>query len=129
MTELGFSGSLASVKVYDDALDAAQVKEASGAVVITGQITSGGSAVAGATVYYKLSANAAVNPLGSVTADGSGNYTIPALQNTGPWYIAATKRGYEVSADYAPAPSVTTTDLTGKNIASTRFLPPRYPAK
>ena len=113
----GFSGSMASLKVYSETLTAADIKSLSGVSAISGQVTSGGSAVAGATVYYKLSANASVSPLGSVTTDASGNYMIGVTQNTGPYYIAATKLGYFLSADYDPAPAVTTTDITGINFS------------
>ena len=118
---LAFSGSLASLQVYSEALAAADIKSLSGVMGISGQVTSGGSAVAGATVYYKLSANASVSPLGSVTTDASGNYMIGVPKNTGPYYIAATKTGYVLSADYDPAPSVTTADVAGINFPLVRL--------
>lgn len=115
-----FSGSIASLKVYGEALTAADVKTLSGAAFITGQVTSGGNPVSGATVYYKLSANASVGPLGTVITDGSGNYTIGVQQNTGPYYLAAGKAGYLTSGDSA-GQSVGTSDVTGVNISLTQL--------
>jgi hypothetical protein len=112
---LAFTGSMASLQVYSEALTASDIKTLSGAVFITGQVTAqvvGGTPIAGATVYYKLSANASVSPLGSATTDASGNYAIAVPQNTGPYYIAAGKTGY-VTSDDSPPTSVTTTDVTG----------------
>ena len=114
-----FSGSMAALNVFSEALAAADVKSLSSCVFITGQVTSGGTGVSGATVYYKLSANASVSPLGTVVTDGSGNYTIAVPANLGTVYIAAGKTGYVTSSDYSPAPSVTTTDISGINFSLT----------
>ena len=85
-----FGGSIATLKVYDVAATAAEMLAAyrEKGAYITGNIKSGGVNISGATVYYNTVANASVNSVGSVTTDASGNYSLPVLQNTGPWYIA-----------------------------------------
>ena len=113
-----FSGSMASLQVYAETLAASDVKTLSGSAFITGQVTSGGSAVSGATVYYKLSANATTGPLGTTVADASGNYTIALPQNTGTVYVAAGKTGYVTSADSSQ--SVATSDISGVNFSLTQ---------
>ncbi len=115
--DIGFTGSMAALKVYGIALTQSQIASLLGTVTISGQVTDGVSPVAGATVAYKLSANALVSPLGTVVTDATGNYSFAVAPNSGPYYIAATKTGYFSSADYSPAPSTGNTDVTGIDIA------------
>ena len=110
---LPFTGSMASLKVYGGALTATQINSLVGTVSITGTVTSDGSPLAGATVYYKLSPDATTSPLGTVTTDANGEYSIGVLANSGTYYIAAGKTGYISSDDYSPAPTVESTNITG----------------
>lgn len=69
---------------------------------------SGNAGVAGATVAYSGAAS------GSVTADGSGNYTIPGLLN-GAYTITPSKTGYTFS------PTSANETLSGSNITGVNF--------
>ena len=115
-TELGFTGSLASLQVYDEALTAAQVIQASGLIVVSGQVTTGGEPVSGAAVSYSTAPNPTVSPVGTALTDASGNYYLGVPPNTGTIYLAASKASYVTSPDSAPQ-SVTTTDIIGINFS------------
>ena len=84
---------------------------------IKGTVTSGGNPLAGATVYYSLTSG---GPYSTTTTASDGTYSILVSNNTGPYYIKAGKDGYITSAEYSPAPSVGTTDVTGINFSLTQ---------
>ncbi len=69
-----------------------------------------GSLGAGATVAYTGTAS------GSVTADGSGNYTIPSLAN-GSYTITPSKGGYVFSPSSSPQ-TVSGSNITGVNFTT-----------
>ena len=72
---------------------------------------SGSAGVAGATVAYSGTAS------GSVTADGSGNYTIPGLAN-GPYTITPSLSSYSFSPSSANE-TVSGSNITGVNFTAT----------
>lgn len=73
-----------------------------------------------ATVYYATTTG---GPYQTVTAASNGTYQIPVDDNSGPYYIKASKLGYITSAEYSPAPSLGTSDVTGINF-TLAGLPP-----
>ncbi|MCB1130411.1 MAG: hypothetical protein KDN05_04725 [Verrucomicrobiae bacterium] len=116
-----FSGSIASVQVYDDALSGAQVREASGVVLVTGQVTTGGDPVNRAAVSYATAPNPTASPAGTVFTDASGNYTLPVPVNAGTIYVAVAADGYATSADSEQ--TVAATDIGNVDFSVT-LLPP-----
>ena len=122
LLKLGYSfgsrqltGQIDDFRIYNTALTADQVTAIYGIYLakIRGQVTdSGSSPVSGATVSYKLSSGSTWS---TVTTDSGGNYAIPAPSNSGPYDVKAGATGYVTSTNYSPAPSVTTSDVTGIN--------------
>ena len=110
-----FTGSMAALKIYGGALTQSQITALLSTVNISGQVSSGGSPVAGATVAYKLSANALNSPLGTTLTDNNGNYTFSVDASSGTYYIAATKTGFFPSADTSAA--VANANITGVNFS------------
>ncbi len=87
----------------------------SGAVAFKSVLSISGSAgVSGATVSYSGTAS------GSVTADGSGNYTIPNLLN-GSYTITPSKIGYTFSPTNSNQ-TVNGADITGVNFTATPIV-------
>ena len=78
--------------------------------VISGYVKVGGVGLSGATAYLKQSANADQSPLYTLTTDSNGFYSQYVNQNSGTWYVAATKTGYNLVRDNASQPNITTTD-------------------
>jgi hypothetical protein len=66
--------------------------------IVSGKVTDGTNPVAGATVYFKLSAPANVSPLFTATTNGSGNYSI-SLPPSASWHSTVGKPTYDFSAD------------------------------
>jgi hypothetical protein len=66
--------------------------------LVSGKVTDGTNPVAGATVYFKLSAPANFSPLFTATTNGSGNYSV-SLPPSASWHSTAGKATYDFSAD------------------------------
>lgn len=77
----------------------------------SGSSISGNAGVAGALVSYTGTAS------GNVTADGSGNYTIPGLAN-GSYTITPTKAGYTFSPSNR-SETVSSSNITGVDFTAT----------
>lgn len=77
---------------------------------------SGSAGVAGATVSYTGTSS------GSVTADGSGNYTIPGLAN-GSYTITPSLAGYTFSPT-SQSETISGSNITGVNFTATPLPPP-----
>ena len=74
--------------------------------------TSAGAGIPDATVCFKTSPNASVDPLYTVTTDASGNYS-KALVN-GTWYVVAWKWGYLL-------PTEQMVTVNGANVSNINF--------
>jgi len=112
-----FSGSIASLKVYSEALSAADILTLSGIVTykITGVVRAGGSPLSGATVCLNTSANATVNPVASFTTGTDGSYSFTVQPGT--YYVAAKKTGYAPKPTPDLTVTVTNADVGGKDFA------------
>ena len=121
VTELGFTGSLASVQVYGAALSEAQVKEASAVIYVTGQVTTGAEPLNRAAVSYATTPNPTASPLNTVLTDASGNYTLPVPINAGTVYVGVAADGYATSADSQQ--TIAAADINNVNFSLT-LLPP-----
>ena len=114
---MGFSGSIASLKVYSEALSAADILTLSGIVTykITGVVRAGGSPLSGATVCLNTSPNATVNPTASTTTGTDGSYSFTVQPGT--YYVAAKKSGYAPKPTPDLTVTVTNADVGGKDFA------------
>jgi len=81
---------------------------------VSGTVTNaaGGAPLVGATVYFKNSPNASINPTYTVATDGSGNYSKSV--NEGTWYVAASAVGFFTSADQIIT-------VSGANVSNVNF--------
>lgn len=75
---------------------------------------SGNAGVAGATVSYSGTSS------GSVTADGSGNFTIPSLINGGTFTITPSLTGYSFSPTFA-SETLSGANITGVDFTATQL--------
>jgi hypothetical protein len=66
--------------------------------IVSGRVTDGTNGIIGATIYFKSTANASVNPdFTASTTTYDGNYSVALLP--GSWYVAAGADLYDTSAD------------------------------
>lgn len=114
-TELGFTGQLSSVQVYGVALSETQVREASGFVLMSGQVTYQGVPMERVAVHYATSPNPSAAPEGTALTNSNGQYAMAVPQQAGLVYVAAAADGYEVSADSQV--TVADTDISGVDLA------------
>jgi hypothetical protein len=109
----GGSGSIqnASWFMYGQKQPDAKVGELQVGSVVQAFAISGNAGVPGATISYSGATS------GSVTADGSGNYTLPNLAN-GMYTITPTKTGYTFSP-VGEDETISNGNITGANFSGT----------
>lgn len=107
------SGGTPGILIYTGTLASTQLKSWSGGV--TGSmpfgVISGNAGVAGTIVSYSGATS------GSVTADGSGNYTLPNLAN-GTYTVTPTLAGY-VFSPMSSSETITNGNISGVNFVGT----------
>ncbi|MGN6643464.1 MAG: carboxypeptidase regulatory-like domain-containing protein, partial [Verrucomicrobiota bacterium] len=66
--------------------------------LVSGKVTDGSTGILGATVYFKLSAPAYLNPLyTTTTTNAAGDFAISLPPGT--WHVTASKDGYDYATD------------------------------
>jgi hypothetical protein len=120
ISKVGFTFSPANQTVTVSGANVTGLNFTASSYSISGNVTSGGSPLAGVTVT--LSGNGA-QAGGSATTDSSGNYSLPVLTNfiSGNYTLTPNKAGY-VFTPPTQTVSINGTSITGKNFTtSLRF--------
>ncbi len=114
-----FSGSIASLKVYSEALSLADIQTLAGITLyrISGVVRADGAALTGATVCLKSAPDATVNPSASMSSGADGSYSFQVQPGT--YYVAAKKSGYLPKPTPDLSMTVTNADVGGKDFSLT----------